>query len=220
MSVNVELNAQLRQDQGKGASRRLRRHNKVPAIVYGADKEPQSITLEHNEIQLSLENEAFYSQIINLQIDGQNEEVILRDVQRHPAKPLILHVDFLRITRGQTLTATIPLHFINEETAPGVKSQGGVVNKVITEADIVCLPRNLPEYIEVDMGELKVDDAIHLSQLQLPEGIELQAATDGKIDADQDSVVVVINKPRSAIEESDAPEAAEDSTDADSSSDD
>ena len=213
-----ELKAAVRQDQGKGASRRLRRANQVPAVVYGAEKEPQSITLAQNEITLSLENEAFYSQIINLNVDGTTEEVILRDVQRHPAKPLVLHVDFLRIKRGQKLTATIPLHFLNEETAPGVKQQGGVVNKIITEVEIEVLPRNLPEYIEVDMGTLNIDDSIKLSEIQLPEGAELTIAADGQIDEDQDAAIVVINKPRSAVEAADT-EATDQAASADDAGD-
>jgi len=168
------LNAEARDDQGKGASRRLRRAGKFPAIVYGAGKEPTPITLDHNEMLKNLENEAFYSHILNLNLGGESERVVLRDVQRHPAKPFILHIDLLRVKKGEALRMHVPLHFINEDTSPGIKAGGTAMHNLV-EVEIECLPRNLPEYIEVDAGQLDVGESIHLSQIQPPEGVTLVA---------------------------------------------
>ncbi len=168
------LNAELRDDQGKGASRRLRRQGKFPAIVYGAGKEPVSITLDHNEILRYMENEAFYSSLLSLKLGGDEERVVLRDVQRHPAKPFVLHMDLQRVKKGEALRMHVPLHFVGEETCPGVKS-GGVVMHNMMEVEIECLPRNLPEYIEVDVSNMDVGDSIHLSELKMPENVTLVA---------------------------------------------
>lgn len=172
MSDEFIINAEMREDQGKGASRRLRRAGKFPAIVYGAGKEPTPITLEHNAMQHQLENEAFYSQILTMHIGSEEEQAVLRDIQRHPAKQFILHMDFMRIKRGETLRMNIPVHVLGGDDAPGV-AEGGVLSQVIVDVEIECLPRNLPEYIEVDVSALNVGDSVHLSDLKLPEGVEL-----------------------------------------------
>ena len=170
------VNAVARTDVGKGASRRLRReHNQVPAIVYGADKDPQNLTLDHNELLKSLKNDAFYSSILELKVDGSSESVVLKDIQRHPYKPKITHMDFMRIKAGEKITMSVPLHFINEETAPGVKIGGGAISHMMTEVEIRCLPKDLPEFIEVDMGAVELDQTIHLSDLQVAKGVELTA---------------------------------------------
>ncbi len=192
MSQNYVLEAERRTEQGKGASRRLRREDKMPAIVYGAGKEPVAITLTHHVIHNYLDDEAFYSQILTLKLDGNEEKVVLRDVQRHPSKALILHLDLMRIDENQLLRTHVPLHFINEDSAPGVKL-GGIVNHLLTDVEISCLPSALPEYIEVDLGALGVGEAIHMSDIKLPPGVELPELAQGP---EHDLAVVIIQKGR------------------------
>ncbi|WP_251358070.1 50S ribosomal protein L25/general stress protein Ctc [Kangiella sp. TOML190] len=169
------LNATKRSDIGKGASRRLRREaNMIPAVVYGGKEDATSITLSHNQVIRFLEEESFYSSIINLDIEGEVEEVLLKDLQRHPFKPKVLHMDLKRIVRGQEMHANVPLHFNNEEDAPGVK-EGGVVSHQITSVEVICMPRHLPEYISVDMGAVEMGGVVHLSEISLPEGVRLAA---------------------------------------------
>jgi len=172
MSNEFELNAEKRDMQGKGASRRLRHAGKLPAIIYGAGKEPEAIMLKHNEVMHHLENDAFYSHILTLNLDSTPEQVILRDLQRHPIKPRILHMDFLRIKAGEKLRMNVPLRFIGDDTAPGVKA-GGVMSHVMTDFEIECLPKDLPEYIEVNVGELDIGDSVHMFSVALPEGVVL-----------------------------------------------
>ncbi|MEA3298824.1 MAG: 50S ribosomal protein L25/general stress protein Ctc [Pseudomonadota bacterium] len=196
--VDFSLNAKGRDDTGKGASRRLRRlADQVPAIIYGGASAPQMISVPHKDIAHALENEAFYSHIIKLDVDGKAQDVILKDVQRHPAKPRILHLDFLRVDKDHKLHTKIPLHFINEETAKGVKGQGGIVSHLMTELDIQCLPKDLPEFIEVDLAEVEVGQIVHISDLKLPKGVESVALSHG---ADHDLPVATIIKPRGAAE--------------------
>ncbi len=172
MSGEFVLNAAARGDAGKGASRRLRHQNLVPGIIYGGDKEPRTISLSHKDLSKALENEAFFSHLITLNVDADTEEVILKDLQRHPAKPRILHADFQRVVRGRKLHIHIPLHFINEEKCHGVKQQGGMIQHNANEVHVSCLPKDLPEFIEVDMTPYHVGDSVHLSELTLPEGVE------------------------------------------------
>ena len=167
------LSATVRQDNGKGASRRLRREGLVPAIVYGGEEKPLSIAISQDSLVRYGKFGSFYSQIICLQIKGQGDiEVIVRDVQRHLYKPLYQHLDFQRVVRGQELQATVSLHFINEESSVGVKA-GGLIEHHLNSVDIICLPRNLPENIEVDMTEVALGDVIHLRNLKLPQGVRL-----------------------------------------------
>ncbi|RDX38235.1 50S ribosomal protein L25/general stress protein Ctc [Kangiella sp. HD9-110m-PIT-SAG07] len=192
------LKAELRSDIGKGASRRLRRlADKIPAIVYGGKEDAKSITLEHDEINNMLDDEAAYSSIINLNIDGETEEVLIKDLQRHPFKLKLLHVDFKRIVRGENMEANVPLHFINEDAAPG-KKDGGIMSHQLTTVEISCRPRNLPEYIEVDLGEMNIGDSIHLSEITLPEGVELIAFMHGDV---EDNDLTVANMVPPAVEE-------------------
>ncbi|MBS1131059.1 MAG: ribosomal protein [Proteobacteria bacterium] len=200
--MQFELNAQARTLQGTGASRRLRHAAKVPGIVYGGAAAPQSIEVDHNDLLLKLKKEAFHSSIINLIIDGKKEQVLLRDTQVHAYKPLVLHVDFQRVDATHELHVKVPLHFVNEEVAPGVKLNGGLVNHVMTEVDIQCLAGDLPEFIEVDLSSLKIGGSIHLSQLKLPKGVKIVHHT-----AD-DSVVVGIVGKGGASEEAAEGEAA------------
>ena len=199
------LNATSREDLGKGASRRLRRlAEQVPAVIYGGKNDAKSISLLHKDLAHALANEAFYSHIIELSIDGNAESVILKDVQRHPAKPIILHADFLRVDKKQKLTIRVPLHFINEDTSIGVKMQGGAVTHNMTELEVSCLPGDLPEYLEVDMANVEVDQIVHISDIKLPEGVESVALSHGD---DHDLSVAAIHIPKAVVVEDEAPEA-------------
>lgn len=173
MSNNFSLNAQARDLHGKGASRRLRHENLVPAVVYGGSAAPQSIAISFKELVKVLENEAFYSHIVNLTVDGQAQSVILKALQRHPAKNFPMHADFLRVEANQAITVRVPLHFINQETSVGVKQQGGAVSIIASEVEISTLPGNLPEFIEVDLAQVEVGTVVHLSDIKLPEGVTI-----------------------------------------------
>ncbi|MBK8133218.1 MAG: 50S ribosomal protein L25/general stress protein Ctc [Gammaproteobacteria bacterium] len=197
------LNARTRTDLGKGASRRLRRlAEEVPAIVYGDGGEPEAITLSHRELARALESEAFYSHIISLRIDDKPRDVILKDVQRHPARPVILHADFLRVSKTHKLTTRVPLHFINEDRCEAVKQQGGVVQHNLVDLEIQCLPGDLPEYIAVDMSTVAIGQILHISDLVLPAGVESVALAHG---ADHDLPVVAIHRPKVKGDDSETP---------------
>jgi large subunit ribosomal protein L25 len=177
MSENFEIVAEARADGGKGASRRLRREGLVPGIVYGGHEEPQMISLRHSELDRQLKNEAFYSSLLDLKVGGGVTKVVLKDLQRHPAKPLVLHVDFQRVSSQEKLRMTVPLHFENEATSVGVKA-GGKVSHNLTEIEVTCLPADLPEYIGVDMAAMAVGDILHVSELTLPAGVEVTHAVE------------------------------------------
>ena len=181
MTAEFTLNAEARSDLGKGASRRLRRlASQVPAVIYGGDKAPVSISLLAKEVAKLLENEAAYSHIIALTVDGAVETVVIKALQRHPAKGHVLHADFVRVVAGQKLTAHVPLHFLNQETSVGVKQQGGEVSHSAVEVEVSCLPKDLPEFINVDMAKVEVGQIVHMSDLTLPAGVELVALAHGK----------------------------------------
>ncbi len=204
MASSFELNAEIRQDKGKGASRRLRRDNKVPAVLYGAGQEAVSLTLQHNTLVHNLENEAFYSHILTVNVDGKAEKAVLKDLQRHPYKPSLIHVDLLRINENEKLRMHVPVHFIGEDISVGVKA-GGVVSHLANDVEISCLPKDLPEFIEADMTNVGLDETLHLSDLKLPAGVELVALTHGD---DHDLSVAAIHMPKIAAEvETDAPVA-------------
>ncbi len=171
-----EISAERRVDRGKGASRRLRRAGKAPGILYGASKAVEPIQVGNNDLLLHLEHEAFYSHILTLKLDGTATRVVLKDLQRHPYKPLIMHIDLLRVDEAKKLHMRVPLHFLNEGICVGVKTGGGVLSHLLSELEISCLPRNLPEYIEVDVTAMDLGDTLHVSDLRLPDGVE--AATD------------------------------------------
>ncbi|MDQ5887118.1 MAG: hypothetical protein RL210_1258 [Pseudomonadota bacterium] len=173
--MNFEVIAQARAEQGSGASRRLRNAGRVPAIVYGAGKDAQAVTLDHNTIYHALRVEAFHASVLSLNVDGQVEKVLLRDVQHHPFRQLILHVDFQRVDPNAKLHIKVPLHFINADLAPGVKLGGGIISHVLNEVDVSCLPADLPEFIEVDLANLGAGQSIHMADLTLPKGVELVA---------------------------------------------
>jgi large subunit ribosomal protein L25 len=193
-----ELVAEKREDVGKGASRRLRNAGKLPGIVYGTNKDVTMLTLAHNEVMHQLENEAFYSKILTLKIGKDSEKVVLKDLQRHPYKVQLMHIDLLRINENEALTMRVPLHFINEDKALGVKEHGGVISHLLTELDIVCLPKDLPEYIEVDMEKVDLDETVHLSHLVLPEGVQLHSLLHG---GDDTLSVASIHMPKGKTEE-------------------
>ena len=197
--VDFILNAQVRSDLGKGASRRLRRNAaQVPAVIYGGDKEPQSVTLELREIAKLLENEAAFSHVIALNVGGAKETVLIKALQRHPAKGFVMHADFLRVVADHKLTAHVPLHFINEDVAVGVKQAGGEISHTISEVEVSCLPQDLPEFIEVDMANVEVGQVLHMTDIKLPKGVELVSLAHGS-----DLPVANVHAPR--VSKADAP---------------
>lgn len=195
-----ELNADKRTAKGRAENRRLRREGRVPAIIYGGKGEPVMVTLEHNDLVHHLDNEAFFSHIIKIKVNGgDTEEAVLRDLQRHPARPFIEHADFLRIVAGEALRMSVPLHFAGEEECPGVVDEDGVMQHNMNDIEIECLPRNLPEYIEVDCAKLQLHDSVHLSELVLPEGVQIVELM-GDEEDQTDRTVVSVQVPRAAIE--------------------
>ena len=211
MSESITLTATIRTDVGKGASRRLRRlEDKVPAIIYGGDTAPQKLTLSGNEILKASQIEAFYSQILDISIDGSVESAVIRDLQRNPASGRVQHIDFQRVSADKEINVNVPLHFVNEDACVGVKMSGGTLTHNLTEVEISCLPANLPEFIEVDMLEVEAGSSVHLSDLALPEGVTVVALAFG---ADRDIPVASVTARRGASD--DAVEAAEPAADAD-----
>ena len=200
MAISFELNAEPRTDTGKGASRRLRHAGKVPAIMYGGGKDPESLTLSHNEVLRNLEHEAFYSHILTVKTGGAETRAILRDLQRHPSRPVIMHMDLQRINESEKLKTQAPVHVIGEDSCAAVKA-GGLVSHDMTEVAIECLPKDLPEYIEVDISEMEVGDVKHLSDLTVPEGVTLSDLV-----RENDLTVVSIHAKRAEVEEEEAPE--------------
>ncbi len=192
--MKIEVGAEKRVLQGKGASRRLRRLGKTPGVIYGGNGEPQSVELDHNDLYYKLKLEAFHASILTLNVGGSKEQVLLRDIQMHPFKPIVLHVDFQRVDPNKKIHMKVPLHFINADIAPGVKTSGGIVSHVLTEIDITCLPKDLPEFITVDLKDLIAGHTIHLSDLILPDNVEITALTKG-----DDQAVTAIAIPRSAL---------------------
>ena len=197
MATTHEIKVERRADEGKGASRRLRLAGKIPAIVYGGELKPVSIQLDHEPVWLASQNEWFYSSILDLSLAGDIQKVLLRDIQRHPYKQLIMHLDFQRVNENEVLNATVPLHFVNEDVSPAGKAADVAVTHELKEVHIACLPGNLPEFIEVDLAELKAGDIIYLSQLKLPAGVEIPALKLGK---DHDDAVVIAKAPSAAEE--------------------
>jgi len=209
MGTQFTINAESRSDLGKGASRRLRRMNQIPAVIYGGGKNSVSLTINHDDVIKALENEAFYSSILNINIDGKGLKAVLKDVQRHAFKPKVLHMDFQRVNEKEKIHMHVPLHFKGEDIAPGVKA-GGMVSHQLSDLEVICLAKNLPEYILVDVSMLNIGDAVHISDLSLPSGVESVALAHG---ADHDLPVVVVQKLRggddaveSATEEDDSSE--------------
>lgn len=196
MRETFVIQAEVRSDQGKGASRRLRREGKVPAIVYGGKTAPETFQVSHNELIKHLKIEAFYSHVLTLELAGQSQQVVLKDLHRHPVREEILHMDLLRVEADQAIRMHVPLHFKGAEIAPGIKIGGGIIEHQIIQVEVECLPKDLPEFIEVDLSQLNVNDAVHLSQLPLPAGVTLIELKHGN-----DAPVAAVHLPRAAVEE-------------------
>ncbi len=208
MSDDLDLVAELRDDQGKGASRRLRRQGKVPAILYGGGREPRALTLEHNKLIRQMQEESFYSSILTIKAGERTQPAIVKDIQRHPARHQIMHIDLQRVLADERIRMNVPVHLLNEDSAVGLK-QGGVVSRLINEVEITCLPADLPEYFELDIADLEVDQILHLSDLKTSGSVEI-----AQLAQDQDQPVVSIHIPKKAVEpeeelEADAAAAAE-----------
>ncbi len=194
MSDQFEVQAELREDMGKGASRRLRRHaDKVPAIIYGGGKDPQPLTIVRKDLEKSLENEAFYSHVLTINVNGDPQQAILKDLQRHPAKQFVMHADFMRVSAKVALKVNVPIHFLNEEACFGVKMEGGIIQHQATDIEVSCLPGDIPEYIEVDMIDVKTGDIVHLSDVTLPEGVTSTALALGE---DHDLAIASVIAPK------------------------
>ena len=224
MSDMCELSAELREDTGKGASRRLRRlADQIPAIIYGGNKDPQPLTMIRKDLEKALENEAFFSHVLTIKVGSDAQKAILKDLQRHPAKNRVMHADFLRVDENTAVKVNVPLHFINEEKSHGVKMEGGIIQHQVTDVEVSCLPGDIPEYVEVDMLEIKIGDIIHLSDIQLPDGVTSVALALGE---DHDLAVASIIAPRTSVEveeeelEAAADEADEEASDAEDSDED
>jgi len=191
--MQIEIIASKRDNKGTGASRRLRRAGKLPGIVYGGGKDAVSIELDHKALFLQFRHEAFHASILNLNLDGKKEQVLLRDYQMHPVRTEIAHIDFQRVSTTDKIHVKVPLHFTNAETAPGVKTGGGIVTHILTEADVSCLAKDLPEFVEVDLGKMETGQTIHLSEIKLPKGVEFVKLVHG-----DDAAVASVTKPRGA----------------------
>jgi len=215
MSDHITLNAEPRSDSGKGASRRLRNQGLVPAIVYGGKFDPVQISIAHNEIIHELEHETIYTQVVNLKMGDKVQEVILRDLQRHPYKNKILHADFFRIDKNTPIKVVVPIHVLNAEDCVGVKMDGGLMTQIMTEVEIISLPKDLPEHLEVDALELHLGEMLHLTDIPMPDGVEIVALThveEGEDieHSDQNAAVLSVVKPRAEeVIEDEAPEAPE-----------
>ena len=202
--MKIEINAKERKSKGTGASRRLRHIGTTPGILYGGEKGSISLEIDSKELFMQFRHEAFHASILSLNLEGKKESVILRDFQMHPVRNNIQHIDFQRINENEKISVKVPFHFINEDTAPGVKIEGGLVSHIMTEIDISCLPKDLPQYIEVDLGELAMGESIHLSEVTVPEGVELASLTE-----ENDPAITSISKPKVVVEEEIVSEASE-----------
>ena len=203
-----ELNCSVRTDLGKGASRRLRRlDNNIPAVLYGGDKDPIALTIAHKDIARATENEAFFAHIITLKIGNKKEQAVIKALQRHPARAIILHADFLRVSATHTIIVKVPIHFLNEETCVGVRLGGGNIIRTMNEIEVSCLPKDLPEYIEVDMLEIDLGESVHLSEITLPEGITSVALSHGEDSIDLS--IAIVQAPKGIAEEDEELEGEE-----------
>ncbi len=198
MSKTFAIPAELREDQGKGASRRLRREGLVPGIIYGAGRDPRALQIPHNFLLKALENETFYTSLLEIDASGRKQRVILRDVQRHPYKQQVMHIDFQRVSDDEQLRISVPLHFLNEDQSPAGRQAGVVISHNVNEVEINCLPKDLPEYLEVDLADMDVGTIIHLSDVTLPEGVEIIA-----LSHDDDAVVATASHVAAASTSSD-----------------
>jgi large subunit ribosomal protein L25 len=201
-----KISATGREAAGKGASRRLRRAASIPAVLYGGDAAPQSIQLDHEKTWLASQNEWFYSSILDMDLDGKVQKVLLRDMQRHPYKQIIMHLDFQRVDENQALRVKVPLHFLNQEKSPAGKTAGVLILHELNEIEVSCLPKNLPEFVEIDLSALAIGDIVHLSEIKLPAGVEIPELKLGK---EHDVAVVIAKHGKEEVEAAAAPEATE-----------
>ncbi len=206
---DFQVQVTTRTDKGKATSRRMRHAKKIPAVVYGTGKESEMLSIDHDEFKHQLEVEAFHNSIIKLVNGGRTEQVILREVQMHPYKPIVMHVDFQRISATDKIHMNIPLHFIGEDKAPGVREEDGIVSHLMNEVDISCLPADLPEYLEIDVSGLHLNESIHLSEIKLPDGVEFTHPPEGEAD----HAVVSVLMPKVAAEEGEEGEEGEERDD-------
>ncbi len=216
---DFELNAEVREDLGKGASRRLRRHaDLVPAIIYGGKEAPQPLTMIRKDLEKALENEAFFSHVLSIKVAGSTQKAILKDLQRHPAKNRVMHADFMRVDDKVAIKVNVPVHFLNEESCHGVKVQGGMIQHQQTDIEVLCLPTDIPEYIEVDMAKVETGEIVHLSDVALPEGVSSVALSLGE---DHDLAIASVIAPKGGTDEDEASEeaAASDEAEEDSAED-
>jgi large subunit ribosomal protein L25 len=193
MADEFDLIAELRDDKGKGASRRLRREGKVPAILYGGGRPPRNLAFDHNRVIQQLENESFYSSVLSVKVGDKEQAVILKDLQRHPAKRQIMHMDLQRIREDEEIRMNVPIHFLNEDVAVGVKQGGGKVSHLMTDVEVVCLPKHLPEYLEIDIADVELNEMRYISDIPLPEGVSIPALAQGE-EANQPIVSIQIIK--------------------------
>jgi len=208
MSDQFEINAELREDMGKGASRRLRRlADQVPAIIYGGKKDPQPLTLIRKDLEKALENEAFYSHVLTINVGKGKEKAILKDLQRHPARDSVMHADFLRVDDKTMVKVHVPIHFLNEDNCHGVKVEGGMIQHQATDVEVQCLPGDIPEYLEVDMLNVETGQIVHLSEITLPEGVTSMALALGE---DHDLAIASVNAPKGTADDDEEAAPAED----------
>jgi len=192
--MSIEINAVKRDAKGTGASRRLRRAGTVPGVIYGGGKEAFAIELNHKDLFLQFRHEAFHASVLSLNLDGSKENVLLRDFQMHPVRNTIQHIDFQRVSATEKIHVKVPFHFVNADIAPGVKLSGGIVAHILTEADVSCLAKDLPEFVEVDVAKLEMGHSIHLSEIKLPKGVEFVQLAHG-----DDAAVASIAKTRGSV---------------------
>ncbi len=202
MAKGYNLIAEIREDQGKGASRRLRRQGKVPAIIYGAGRPPRALAFDHNKVMKELESESFYSSILSIKVGDKSQAAVVKDIQRHPSKRQILHMDFQRIVADEKIRMNVPIHFIGEDVAVGVKQEGGSVSHLMTDVEVSCLPRNLPEYFEVDVSELGLNEMLYMADIPLPDGVEIPALAQGP---EQNKPIVSIQFIKEVVIEEEVP---------------
>ncbi len=197
MASEFNLTAEIRDGKGRGASRRLRQHGKVPAILYGGGRDPVSVTFEQDDLMHQMEQEAFYSSVLTVKVGDKSQAAILKAVQRHPAKPQLLHIDLQRVVETEKIKMRVPLHFAGEDICVGVKDEGGVISHIATDVEVTCLPKDLPEYLEIDISELALDNSLRLSDIPTPEGVELATLALGE---EYDQPIVAVHRPRSEEE--------------------
>jgi large subunit ribosomal protein L25 len=206
MADKFDLVAEIREDSGKGASRRLRREDKVPAIIYGAGRPPRALVFDHNKVMKQLESESFYSSVLNIKVGKKSQAAIVKDLQRHPSLPRVMHIDLQRIVEDEEIRMNVPIHFIGEDVAVGVKVGGGKVSRMRTEVEVVCLPKDLPEYLELDISALELDGMMFLSDIVLPKGVEIPELAQ---DTEQSQPIVSIHVIREVVIDEDEEDEGE-----------